>query len=226
MLNLESVARPWSEAMKPNSCLVVAGSTVSNACARMYLPHLAEDPNDKLAMEAKRTLIVNGDELPYWLYGGGLDMIKVYSMMKAGQEKRSRWNGIAFRGASQADRRIWRPQSSAWLKEDFLLVSKLPAYSPTGMALGSVIVVAGGHGAGTEAFGLLLDPKRFSDSDLNRLSDALRGKTYFQVVFSVAVENDHSLRETRPVRLEVVWDDNLKPVEFTPSTKFLRRRRH
>ena len=220
--NLLMVDKPWSGSMRPNSCLVASGSTVSNRFARLYLPHLGEDPHDKVAKEAKEALIINGDELPYAFYSGGVDMMRVYSMMKDG-EKKTRWNGIAFRSPSQSERRIWRPRSSEWLEEDFLLVSKLPMYSRTGIVIGSVVLVSGGHGAGTEAFRLLLDTEAFSRSDLDKLSDAVKGNTYFQVVFRVEVRKDDAQRETRPYKVEVIWDENLRPVAFTPSTRFFRR---
>ena len=44
-----------------------------------------------------RVLIINAEEVPYAVYGGGADLHRVYSMMRAGEEKATRWNGIAYR---------------------------------------------------------------------------------------------------------------------------------
>jgi hypothetical protein len=74
-------------------------------------------------------LLINADG-PYAFFGGGEGLHRVHSMMREGDEKRTRWNGIAYRNASKS-RDVWRfgAASRGWLKEDFMLISKLPLYS-------------------------------------------------------------------------------------------------
>ncbi len=217
--------------LSAGGCLLTAGSPVSNADAREYLPYIAENPKDKVAREAASNLIVKAEDLPYQFFGGAEDMVRVYSAMRQ-EEKRARLNRVRYRNSetSSPGWATWMPSdptdNAGWLKEDFLLLSKLPRYSADGTLAGSIIVVAGGHGAGTEAFGLLLNPHIFSAKDLVRLTDELSGASYFQVVFQVEVAHDHIDRRTTPTQLAVVWDPQLRPLRFTPNTDFYRGRKH
>jgi DNA-binding transcriptional regulator YiaG len=95
------------------------------------------------------------------------------------------------------------------LTSDFLLVTRLRKKSGRGY----IILVAGGHGAGTQSFELLFDPKSFSDEQLRDLHRAIGGKECFQVAFKCSDLTHDGI--TLAHRIEV-WDA-LEPVEIDPS---------
>jgi hypothetical protein len=156
-----------------NELLVIAGSPRSNFDARRFLPFQELNTHDDQVVS--NTFVP--ELIPYHFVA---DTRKISSQSFAD----GRWLAEPqFSIGRRSD--LWTPRdavdSFGHVKRDFLLLSRLPL-SPTG---GSVIIIAGGHGTGTEAFRLVFDQRAFSNGDFLRLFKLLEDHRYFQIVFEV-----------------------------------------
>ena len=117
---------------------------------------------------------------------------------------------------------IWRPPGltetllgKPYLARDFLLVSRLPRNTSGG----DVILISGGHGAGTQSIELLLDDDAFPIQQLRELAVALRPYRYYQFVLE-AYDLVHEPPMTIARRIELSRQCLPRPV--TPGKNFFR----
>ncbi len=95
-----------------------------------------------------------------------------------------------------------------YLRSDFLLITRLPKKGG-----GHIILVAGGHGAGTRSFEMLFNAKAFSDLQLRELHRVIGGKESFQLVFKCSELTHDGTTIAHKVE---VWDE-VPPVEINPQ---------
>ena len=189
--------------------VLCAGSPVSNSWTRNYLPVRKEETITRKTTQNAYQTTVTASQLPYHFLYGAREEIRVISAMHSGDQRLKRTHGVWV----DRDREIWRPESYVdrlhWLERDFLLVSRLPRT----LFGGEVLTVAGGHGAGTQAFELLFDPSAFPLDELEFLRSHLAGKQYYQFVLE-ACDIEHSGNApSRAWKLAV--SRRLLPVEIT-----------
>lgn len=189
---------------------VCSGSPAANDRTALYLPVKMEDPKQRLDLP---TPLIQQGALPYEFYMGAREEIYVRSGMHPGEIRRKRPHGLWMRQKSGI-RTVWRPdgfaarhleQSVGWqefLAKDFLLVSRLPRPHSAGF----VVSIAGGHGAGTQAFELLNDPSACPIDELRKLRETVRGWQFYQIVFEVA-GMVHDPPMTLATSIHVPWLD-------------------
>lgn len=201
--------------VNPQSRLVCAGSPKSNPLAGTYLPsfELTEDG----ARQQYDTLI-RPQSLKY-LFGEDLTAprVQVVSMMQPGMAA-AKTRKVLLSWKGKDDFKPWQPKgygAGEELRRDFLLVSRLPRTSIGG----DILILAGGHGAGTEATRLLLHCLHVKQ--LRELVDSLRGKPYYQFVIEVT-EVKHPKTGTVPTRIKI--SEDLPPVPLNVSAADLLRR--
>jgi len=199
--------------LRPSDKLVCAGSPKSNQAVRTVLPSF--ELTDKGARQQFATSI----EARHLKYFFGVDKIsrpvKVVSMMRKGQVA-SKTRKLLWSWRGDGDLQPWRPKNylkGEELTSDFLLVSRLPLSSVGG----DVLVLAGGHGAGTEATRLLL--QKLHIRELRALDSVLGDAPYFQFVVEVTGVK-HATRGTRPTSIRL--SDALPPERLSLSAALLR----
>ena len=197
--------------------LVCAGSPVSNAFTRQYLPSCLQAD-----MERPFKTVLDPMYIPYHFLGGPTEGgILVYSGMLGGTVAKKRFNGILVNTDPNRPE-IWRPNhyvdSKNFLATDYLLISRLPR-SPVG---GQVLLVSGGHGPGTQAFELLFDEEAFPIDQLRQLETALGGASYYQFVLEVQeIQHEPPMSVARSLALSKELKPQVIPFHahfFTSST--------
>jgi hypothetical protein len=141
----------------------------------------------------------------------------VVSMMQPGMAA-AKTRKVLLSWKGKDDFKPWQPKgygAGEELRRDFLLVSRLPRTSIGG----DILILAGGHGAGTEATRLLLHCLHVKQ--LRELVDSLRGKPYYQFVIEVT-EVKHPKTGTVPTRIKI--SEDLPPVPLNVSAADLLRR--
>jgi hypothetical protein len=166
----------FGERLHMSDGLFSAGSPVSSILAATFVPTAGN------ATRHETQLVVNKAVIPYHFLEGRSNDLIVKSATIAGRVRQARNNGLCIGGAN------WYPQpltdEGAWLKTDFLLLTVLPWSKEGG---GYAAFVSGGHGPGTRAFELLLNPNAFPLENLEALVADLDEAQAFQVVFEVSV---------------------------------------
>lgn len=180
----------------PHVNLVASGSPLSSDDARLYLPYWQ---SDSPGVNFSNTF--QPESIPYHFFVSHEKTITVRSGAMGGQLVKNEENGIVVAKTGK----LWKPRhytdSSGHLKTDFLLITKLPR---AGLG-GDVVLMSGGHGAGSEAFTLLFDSKAFPKSELNNLMTAIGSAPYFQIVLECsAIRDDRDM--TRAYKLSICED--------------------
>jgi hypothetical protein len=95
--------------------------------------------------------------------------------------------------------------SDSWLKEDFLLISKLPNHITShALQRGSYgIIVEGSHGTGTRALGLLVNNIEL----LSDLKNRIRDNTNWQAFYRIVVKHDHYRMISYPCKIKPACSD-------------------
>jgi len=132
-----------------------------------------------------------------------------------GREENKFEHGLVAQGKQVT----WRPKgykdNSNWLRRDFLLVSRLPR----NRSGGEILIIAGGHGAGTSGFELMFDSHGgLSFLDLLSLKSKIGGEPYYQFVLEVVdikhPQDDPSLEHTIARKIVISNDFEPTPVKF------------
>lgn len=76
---------------------------------------------------------------------------------------------------------------TGWLRRDILIVSRIPS----GYEDCDLLLLAGGHGAGTQAIELLFDPRIITSDEIRELCNRLDGHRYWQFVLE-AMDIEHN----------------------------------
>ncbi len=192
--------------------LVAVGSPVSSDDVRLYLPYWKSDSPGLGFSET-----FHSDEIPYHFFMSNEKTIVVRSGAMNGAFVKKGENGIKISSSG----RVWRPRHSTdrkgHLKTDFLIVTKLPR-SRSG---GDVVLMSGGHGAGAEAFRLLLDPKVFPRSELDSLMKAIGNAPYFQFVLECSdIRDDRDMSRAHNLSLS----EDCPPQVIEPSAMLFKER--
>jgi hypothetical protein len=210
--NLEVEDRAAIEAPFPAvDSLVCAGSPISNDYTRQYLPYCEEE-----TLERPKPSLLRPASLPYHFMYGAKKEVGVVSWM-GGSVPETKFNhGLFAELEPGAEREIWRPRevldSRRRLATDFLLVSRLPRNRDGG----EVLIIAGGHGAGTQAMELLLDEDGFPLRELRKLEERLQDAAYYQFVLE-AYDMAHDLPGTTARALRVSETCMPRKIAFTPD---------
>jgi hypothetical protein len=223
---------PLSKLVRGDS-LAVGGAPVSNKFSRHMLPRcLLSKPDEVLSgyydASHMKFHFAQDDREPR--DGRDPSIIYVKSAMEQGKWARKRDNrvkvvnrdGSSWLWPKHAPRRFdsaGRPV----LDRDFLLITRLPL----GNDGGDVIMITGGHGAGTRAFELLLTAA-FPLSDLITLQESIGAHTHFQVLLEVCdIDHSGSTSEARRVQLpRDAYGDliaELLPVKIDDSSTLILR---
>jgi hypothetical protein len=176
-------ARPEPNAfdarLRATDGLFTSGSPTSSALAATFVPSIFTKTSHVPGTDLP--LAVNKSAIPYHFHGGTAADLIVKSASQEGAERAVFNNGLVVNGE------IWHPpqlsERGGRLKTDFLLLTVLP-WSQGG---GYAVIVSGGHGPGTGAFQLLMDPDFFSLRSLEKLIEDLGVARAYQVVFEVSV---------------------------------------
>lgn len=195
--------------LEASDTLVCSGSPVSNEWAGKYLPHWKQTRLDG----GPSRCLLRPNHLPYhFLDGDTQQTILVRSGMLGGEIQPKRRHGIVVNDGSSHPQ-LWWPRDlvsrDGFLARDFLIASRVPRNT----AGGEVILISGAHGAGTQAFELLLDSAAFPMEDLRRLQAALGADRYWQFVLE-ADDILHDLPMTVARRLHLSTDCPPRPVRF------------
>ena len=202
--DVETIDVSWRSA----DSVVCVGSPVSNELARQYQPYCDEGNPD-----ATNPSLVRGAVLPYHFLYGSKKELQVRSWMEGGKFEDKRNHGLYVQEQTGGQRQLWRPRCNIGpdrrLARDFVLVTRLPR----NLAGGEILIVAGGHGAGTQAIELLLDEAAFPTSELWKLRNAIGDWRYYQFVLE-AFEMEHAPPATVATRLAVSTDCPPREVKF------------
>jgi hypothetical protein len=201
-LHASLIDEPWLDA----DSLVCSGSPATNKLVREYLP-LAN-----FKKQGANTNIIDSTSLRYHFAIGEQKTIRVKSAMHSNKEIR-KLNHAIF---DKMNGSIWRPfkhyDSGGWLQNDFLLITKLPRNRQGG----DILLLSGGHGAGTQAFELLFDPKAFPLSELEKLISLK--ESYFQILLE-ASEIQHNQSGSVATKLKI--SEACPPYKITGGTSIL-----
>jgi hypothetical protein len=170
------------EEVQSTDSLLCVGSPVSNSFSRQFVPMMREEDCLHNSKHNAYQTAINPSRLPYHFLHGAKKEIKVYSGMNAGKLEPKFTHGIWI---AEGRGQIHRPDGfvrNGWLEKDFILVSRLPRTTGGG----EVLTIAGGHGAGTQAFELMFDPQALPLSELDALKSQLKGKRYYQFVLEAS----------------------------------------
>lgn len=191
---IEDGANLFRGTVHPDSRFICTGSPKSNESARRVLPF--SRITDQGVLEFETDLPRSGVKYHFIEdISRGARPLEVISMMNKGVLKPKTQKRIWGGGIS------WQPDGYTHrheLTKDFLLVSRLPRKN----VAGDVLILAGAHGAGTEAIRLLLDSRQIHIRQLRDLADQLAGKPYFQFVIEVT-EVEHREDGTVPTRIRI-----------------------
>jgi hypothetical protein len=205
----EASLRPGSsieEAVPSTDSIACSGSPVSNSFTGLYLPHW----KGHSAQEPEKTLI-NPLRIPYHFYRSDAEPdIAVISGMRGGVPDLKRPHGILRDYGNSAP---WRPHrlkdEKGQLREDFVIVSRLPR-SPDG---GEVLLIAGAHGAGVQAFELLFSPNGCPLSELEKLNKISAERYYQFVLEAYDIKHNKPMSEATKIRVS----DDCGPVVIEPA---------
>ncbi|MEM9293681.1 MAG: hypothetical protein AAGD01_18520 [Acidobacteriota bacterium] len=197
------VGESYKELADQRTRFVCFGSSVVNELTRMVFP---------LGLEGKSELrsLFALEKIPYRIVLDRQDPdVKVYSAMLGGERLKRRKaiiesmpGGVYRKHSLPPQEYLWSAgRWQGWLRRDRLLVSKLPI----NFEGGSLLLIEGGHGSGTEAFRLLLSEKAFDPLALSELNRLLIGWRYFQIVFEVE-DIRHEKAGSSPRHLRVSSD--------------------
>jgi hypothetical protein len=207
--------------LTPTSRLVCSGSPKANRFTRLFLPSIAVQADG--SRESQYQTSIPQNRLTY-VFGEDLakPMVNVVSMMQMGTLQPKTRKLVWRRHGS--DLLPWSPpgyEKDGMLNRDFLLVSRLPRTK----AGGDILMLCGGHGAGTQAVSLLLN--ELPPTQLRYLTDIVGGQPYFQFVLEVS-ELSHNADGTTPGKVEISSDLppvvlDLSPQDLTESGRSRKR---
>jgi hypothetical protein len=123
------------------------------------------------------------DDLPYRLEEiPGERFVRVVSGMFGGKEEPKRGKRLID---VESGKELFTDRANVtdtgWLKRDVLVVSRVPSGYPDC----DLLLVSGGHGAGTQAVELLFDPSLIPPEDIEELGRRLHRKRYWQFVLEI-----------------------------------------
>jgi len=123
------------------------------------------------------------ENLPYVIREiAGDPFVRVISGMEGGTEKVKRGKELVDGSSGEVLISDHENVSAAgWLERDALLLSRLPSAGGDY----DVLLLSGGHGAGTQAAELLFDPRIIPNEDFARLLALIAEQPYWQIVFEV-----------------------------------------
>jgi hypothetical protein len=198
--------------LMPTTRLVCAGSPKANRFTRQFLPSYAVT-TDSPELQY-RPVAIAPERLTY-LFGEDLiaPKVNVVSMMHTNtlQAKTRKVIWRWHRGSLIP----WSPidyERKGMLNKDFLLISRLPRTR----AGGDVLVLAGGHGAGTQAVSQFLH--ELPIRQLRELVDLVGGAPYFQFVLEVS---DLRHEQSGTVARRVELSQALPPVRLDVTSRDL-----
>jgi len=157
------------------------------------------------------------DYLPYRIDEIKEDrFVRVISGMLGGKEELKKGKRLIDSATGEeiyTDRR--NVGEGGWLKRDVLVVSRVPS----GHKDCDLVLISGGHGAGTQAIELLFDPVMISPEDMEYLNFKLKGSHYWQFVLEI---NDiHHEPGFMSLAHSVRLNPDCPPMPFNPPSQFL-----
>lgn len=207
---LESPIRVDRDYMEPDieqDGVFMPGSPVSSGLATSFIPVTGP----QLPHADQVPLVVNPEAVPYHFRNGSSRCLRIKSATRPGETRDVRNNGLVHDGES------WFPtplaSSGGWLATDFLLLSVFPR----NFGGGHVVLAGGGHGAGTSALSLLLDPAAVPLSQLEDIVASVEGFPYYQLVLEVPVSSDGLFTRGKSLRLST----ELRPVGVVGPERLL-----
>jgi hypothetical protein len=178
-----------SETLRRTDTLLATGTFTSSNVARRVLPKWKQVAS-RLELIWDPTRFMPVVEVPYQLVELDRKPVRVISGMEGGRPAKKTPKGLV----DARTRQLMYPSDEmpyvdrrGWLKSDFLLVSRLP--SPGGGP--DIVLISGGHGAGTQAIELLFNSSGLDLAELEGLVDVTRGARYYQFVLEVG-DIDHA----------------------------------
>lgn len=186
----------------PTTSLFTSGSPVSSRLAATLVPVVGSPPKHGFSS------IVNPSLVPYHFLMSDQEVLWVKSATQEGATRPARNHGLITEG-----RLPWRPfrhtGKGGWLETDFLLLTVMPR----NLDGARLTVASGGHGPGTGATSLLLNPDAFRLSKLESLVGGLKGADGFQVVFEISV--NHAGSYSAPYEIRVSEECPPRKIECT-----------
>jgi predicted dehydrogenase len=168
-------------ALQPSDVVIATGSPTSSGIARLLMA-----PGSTFENKNLRYRIEEIDAKPFVTVRSGMEGFK--ETRKRGKQLIDvRSHDVLYSDHHGLDRR-------GWLKQDVLLVSRLPGIRTDS----DVLLLSGFHGAGTQAAELLFRKNIFSTEDLEQLCALLDGGRYWQFVLEVS-DLSHELMTTAHV---------------------------
>lgn len=183
-------------ALQPSDVVIATGSPTSSGLARLLMASAST-----FEIKNLRYRIEEIDAKPFVTVRSGMEGFR--EARKRGKQLIDvRSHDVLYSDHQGLDKR-------GWLKQDVLLVSRLPGICKDS----DVLLLSGFHGAGTQAAELLFRKNIFSTEDLEQLCALLNGGRYWQFVLEVNDLSHEPMTTAHAIRLS----PQCPPTILTPS---------